>query len=448
MKTRLLLLGAGRSASSLIQYLLRHAPAEAWFLTVADANPAHLVPVLAAHSEYARAVPFDAGHETLLDELVQQADVVISMLPAALHPVVAAACVRHGRHLATASYVSPEVQALHAEAVAAGVTLLMECGLDPGLDHMSAMRAIAHIRARGGALTSFKSYCGGLLAPAAEAGNPWKYKFTWNPRNVVLAGQSTAKFLEHGRPRFIPYQQLFARTETLAVPGYGEFEGYANRDSLSYRAPYGLDDIPTILRGTLRRPGYCAAWHALVRLGLTDDAVNLGNAGTLTWAELVAAYLPASLTPHLDLPTRVAVYLGLSPIGEEMGRLNWLGLFSDRPVGHAQATPARLLEHLLSEKWQLQSHDHDLIVMQHQFEYELDGATHRLTSSLAVVGEDATHTGMAKTVGLPLGMAVRRLVRGQVPQRGVLIPVQPELYEPILDELAADYGIRFSEEEA
>jgi saccharopine dehydrogenase-like NADP-dependent oxidoreductase len=447
MTSRLLLLGAGRSASSLIQYLLRHAPTENWFLTVADANPAHLVPVLAAHSEYARAVPFSTENESLLEELVMQADVVISMLPALLHPVVARACVRHGRHLATASYVSPEIRKMDAAARAVGVTLLMECGLDPGLDHMSAMRAIAHIRARGGRITSFKSYCGGLLAPAAEGDNPWKYKFTWNPRNVVLAGQSTAKFLENGCPRFIPYQQLFGRTELLTVPEYGEFEGYANRDSLSYRAPYGLEDIPTILRGTLRRPGYCAAWHALVRLGLTDDSVNLDNPETMTWAELVKAYLPTSLVPHLDLPTRVAAYLGLDPTGEEMGRLNWLGLLSERPVGHAHATPAQLLERLLSEKWQLQPHDHDLIVMQHLFEFELDGRVHRLTSSLAVEGDDATHTGMAKTVGLPLGMAVRRLVRGEVAQRGVLIPVGADLYEPILNELAAEHGIRFHEEE-
>ena len=447
MTSRLLLLGAGRSASSLIQYLLRHAPTENWFLTVADVNPAHLAPVLAAHSQYARAVPFDLANEAQLEELVGQADAVISMLPAALHPVVARACVRHHRHLATASYVSPEMRELHDEAQAAGVTLLMECGLDPGLDHMSAMRAIAHIRARGGVITSFKSYCGGLLALAAEGDNPWKYKFTWNPRNVVLAGQSTAKFFENGQLRLIPYQQLFGRTETLSLPGYGAFEGYANRDSLSYRAPYGLDTIPTILRGTLRRPGYCAAWHALVRLGLTDDAVSLDNPETLTWAELVAAYLPASSIPHLDIAQRTAAYLGLDPAGEEMGRLTWLGLFSDRPVGHAHATPAQLLERLLAEKWQLQPHDHDLIVMQHLFEYELNGTTHRLTSSLAVEGDDATHTGMAKTVGLPLGMAVRRLLRGEVPQRGVLIPVQADLYEPILDELAADYGIRFSEEE-
>jgi saccharopine dehydrogenase-like NADP-dependent oxidoreductase len=446
MTTRLLLLGAGRSASSLIQYLLRYAPLENWFLTVADVNPAHLAPVLAAHSEYARVVPFDIDHETLLDELVGQADIVISMLPALFHPVVARACLRHGRHLATASYVSPEIRELHDEASTAGITVLMECGLDPGLDHMSAMRVIEHIRAQGGQLTSFKSYCGGLLAPSAEGDNPWKYKFTWNPRNVVLAGQSTAKYLENGHPRFIPYQQLFGRTEQLTVPGYGEFEGYANRDSLSYRAPYGLDHIPTILRGTLRRPGYCAAWQALVRLGLTDDSVHLGNAETMSWAQLIEAYLPAAPAAGMDLAARLAAYLGLDPAGEEMSRLRWLELFSDRPVGHADGTPAQLLERLLTEKWQLQPQDHDLIVMQHIFDYELGGRPQRHTSSLAVTGDDATHTAMAKTVGLPLGMAVRRLAQGLVSQRGVVIPVEASLYEPILDELAADYGIHFTEE--
>ena len=447
--TRLLLLGAGRSAASLIEYLLRHAPTEGWFLTVADANPAHLAPVLAAHSAYARAVPFDAADADALAARVAEADLVVSMLPAALHPVVARACLRHGRHLATASYVGPEIPALHADAAAAGLVFLMECGLDPGLDHMSAVRAIADIQGRGGRVTAFRSYCGGLLAPAAESDNPWKYKFTWNPRNVVLAGQGgPARYLDNGHLRFIPYQHLFARTEAVAVPGHGAFEGYANRDSLGYRGPYGLADVPTMLRGTLRRPGYCAAWHALVRLGLTDDSTRLGNAETMSWAALLEALLPAARAPHLSLPLRVAAYLGLAPEGEEMGRLNWLGLFSEEhPVGHADATPAQLLERLLAVKWQLGPHDHDLVVMQHVFDYELDGRSCRRTASLAVTGADATHTAMARTVGLPLGMAVRRLARGLVPQRGVVIPVGPELYEPILDELAADYGIAFQEEE-
>ncbi|AMJ65484.1 saccharopine dehydrogenase family protein [Hymenobacter sp. PAMC 26628] len=448
--TRLLLLGAGRSAASLIEYLLRHAPTEGWYLTVADANPAHLAPVLAAHSQYARAVPFDAADAGALDARVAEADVVISMLPAALHPAVALACLRHRRHLATASYVGPEIQALHAEAEAAGLVFLMECGLDPGLDHMSAMRALADIRARGGRITSFKSYCGGLLAPAAEADNPWKYKFTWNPRNVVLAGQGgPARYLDRGHLRFIPYQHLFARAEPVAVPGHGDFEGYANRDSLGYRGPYGLADVPTVLRGTLRRPGYCAAWQALVSLGLTDDGTRLGNAETMSWAAVVDAFLPVAKVPGLPLPLRVANYLNLAPEGEEMGRLNWLGLFSDQhPVGHADATPAQLLERLLADKWQLGPHDRDLVVMQHEFEYEVAGQVHRRTSSLVVTGADATHTAMAQTVGLPLGMAVRRLARGEVPQRGVVIPVVPELYEAILEELAAEYGILFQEEES
>ncbi|NVO32050.1 saccharopine dehydrogenase family protein [Hymenobacter lapidiphilus] len=444
---RILLLGAGRSAASLINYLLHHAPTEGWRLTIADVQPAHLAPVLAAHSEYAQAVPFDVHDENLLEELVADADVVVSMLPALFHAPVARACVRHGRHLATASYVNDEIRAMAPAAEAAGVTLLMECGLDPGLDHMSAMRVLADIREQGGRVISFKSYCGGLLAPEAEAGNPWRYKFTWNPRNVVLAGQGTAKYLEQGRLRFIPYQQLFTRLETVAVPGFGEFEGYANRDSLSYRAPYALDHVHTMLRGTLRRPGYCAAWQQLVRLGLTDDNVQLGNSASLTWAELVAAYLPLPTTAGQRLPARVAAHLGLPPDSVEMQQLSWLGLFDDVPVGQADATPAQLLEKRLTEKWALAPTDHDMIVMQHQFEYQLNGQHYGRNSSVVVLGDDATHTAMAKTVGLPLGMAVRRLATGQLQQRGVIIPTLPELYNPILDELAADYGIAFVEEE-
>ncbi|PJJ60123.1 saccharopine dehydrogenase family protein [Hymenobacter chitinivorans] len=445
--SRILLLGAGRSASSLLHYLLLHAAEEGWQLTVADVNPAHLAPVLAAHTAYARAVAFDIQQETQLPELVLQADIVISMLPALFHLPVAKACVQHGRHLVTASYVSAEIRELDALAKAADILILMECGLDPGLDHMSAMRALHDIRARGGQLTAFRSYCGGLLAPDSEGENPWKYKFTWNPRNVVLAGQSTAKYLENGHLRFIPYQQLFARTTPITVAGYGEFDGYANRDSLSYRAPYGLDAIPTMLRGTLRRAGYCAAWQAFVRLGLTDDAVHLGNSADMTWAALVESFLPAPNGRETSLPDRTAAYLGLAPDGPEMQRLAWLDVFSARPVGLADATPAQLLERLLTEKWQLQAGDHDMIVMQHTLDYSLAGVPHRWESSLVVLGDDATHTAMAKTVGLPVAMAVRRLAAGLVAQRGVVIPTEACLYEPILDELAADYGIRFEEHE-
>ncbi|GAB3825162.1 saccharopine dehydrogenase family protein [Hymenobacter jeollabukensis] len=445
--TRILLLGAGRSASSLIQYLLRHLATEDWQLTIADVNPEPLGPVVAAHGERARAVAFEIGQTERLHELVAAHEVAISMLPALFHPLVAQACLHHGRHLATASYATEEIRGFDAQAKAQGLTFLMECGLDPGLDHMSALPVIEEIRAQGGRLTSFKSYCGGLMAPDSEGDNPWRYKFTWNPRNVVVAGQGTARYIEGGHPRFIPYQQLFRRTERLSVPGYGEFEGYANRDSLSYRPLYGLDDIPTMLRGTLRRPGYCAAWAALVALGLTDDSYHLGNAAELPWASLIESFLPPAA--ELALPARVAAYLGLDPAGEEMQRLAWAGLFGPAPVGLPDATPAQLLERLLTAKWQLQPHDHDMIVMQHLFEYEPaeGGPAQQRTSSLVVTGDDAVHTAMAKTVGLPLGMAVRRLARGEVAHQGVVVPVHADLYRPILRELEIDYNIRFVESE-
>ena len=445
--TRLLLLGAGRSASALIDYLLAHAPAEKWFLTVADAQPAHLAPVLAAHSQYTRPVALDAHNTAQLEELVSQADLVISMLPAALHPVVARACLRHRRHLATASYVSSEIRALHDEAAAAGLVFLMECGLDPGLDHLSAMQTIDGLRAAGAKITAFRSYCGGLVAPESEGVNPWRYKFSWNPRNVVLAGQGgPAQYLESGELKAIPYQELFARAEVLAVPGHGHFEGYANRDSLGYREIYGLHDVQTMLRGTLRRPGYCGAWQVLVMLGLTDDAQKLGNAATLPWQELVASRLPQPAAPA-EAATQLAAKLHLDPHGPELTRLAWLGIFTERPVGMANATAAQLLEHLLIEKWALGPHDRDQVVMLHQFDYELAGAAHRRTASLVVTGRDATHTAMAQTVGLPLGMAVRRLLRGEIARCGVVIPTTADFYEPILAELAADYGIVFQEQD-
>lgn len=448
LSTRLLLLGAGRSATALIQYLLAHAPAEKWFLTVADAQAAHLAPVLAAHSEFTRPVTFDGHDAAQLDALVSQADVVLSMLPAALHPVVARACLRHGRHLATASYVGPELQAMHEAAAAAGLVFLMECGLDPGLDHMSAMQTINALRAAGARITSFKSYCGGLVAPESEGANPWRYKFSWNPRNVVLAGQGPpAQYLEDGVVKFIPYPQLFAQAEVLAVPGHGHFEGYANRDSLRYQAPYGLADVRTLRRGTLRRPGYCGAWQVLVALGLTDDAQPLGNAATLPWQALVASRLPQPVVPA-EAATQLAAQLHLDPHGPELARLAWLDIFSERPVGLANATPAQLVEHLLLDKWQLGPHDRDQVVMQHQFEYELRGELRRRTASLVATGTDAAHTAMAQTVGLPLGMAVRRLVQGEVAGRGVVIPTTPDLYEPILAELAADYGLAFQEDDS
>ena len=354
-------------------------------------------------------------------------------------------CLRQEKHLITASYVTAEFRELHKEAKQKNLTILMESGLDPGIDHMSAMALIKQVQGIGGKITSFKSYTGGLVAPESD-NNPWNYKFSWNPRNVVLAGQGTAKYIRNGEYKYIPYHQLFRRIEQLQVEGYGSFDGYANRDSLSYREPYGLRDIPTMLRGTLRRVGYCAAWDVFVQLGLTDDSYTLEGSENMTYRSFLEAFIPVATLEQETLQQRLSRYLGISAEGEVMQKLEWLGLFEETPVGLKAATPAQVLEKLLVSKWRLEPGDKDMIVMQHLFEYELEGTLHELKSSLVVLGDDEVHTAMAKTVGLPVGILAKLLLQGRIRRHGVVIPIYPELYEPVLEELKG-FGIDFVEQE-
>ncbi|MFC5272039.1 saccharopine dehydrogenase C-terminal domain-containing protein [Adhaeribacter terreus] len=438
----ILLLGAGRSASVLIAYLLQNAVKQNWTLTIGDISVTHLEETLVGR-DYVNAVIFDVFDEMQRTSEVAKADLVISLLPAAFHIQVALECLKQHKNMITASYVSPEIQALHEKAETEGLTFMMECGLDPGIDHMSAMQVIHHIKESGGHIFSFKSYTGGLMAPESDT-NPWNYKITWNPRNVVLAGQGTAKYLELSRYKYIPYHRLFSRTETFNVLDYGEFEGYANRDSLSYREPYGLQKIDTILRGTFRRKGYSEAWNALVQLGMTDDTYKLENSATMTYAEFTAAYLPAG-NEALPLAERTAGYLGFSPESDTIFKLSWLGLFSDETIGLENASPAQVVEKMLVEKWKLSPGDKDMIVMQHIFDYELQGQKKRLTSSMVVLGEDEVRTAMAKTVGLPVGIAAKLMLQGEITEKGVVIPTKGAIYGPILRELK-EHGIHFIEE--
>ncbi|MFC6997657.1 saccharopine dehydrogenase family protein [Rufibacter roseus] len=440
---KILLLGAGRSASVLIDYLVSNAAAEKWQVTIGDVTVDHLAPEVREH-EQVSVFPFDVHDLAQRETCIVEADVVISMLPAAFHPLVAETCLSQNRHLVTASYVPPEIKAMDEEAKEKGLTFIMECGLDPGIDHMSAIKIIHHIKAQGGTVTSFKSFTGGLVAPESD-NNPWHYKFTWNPRNVVLAGQGTAKFIQNGTYKYIPYHHLFNRTETFLVDGFGYFDGYANRDSLGYRKLYGLDNIPTMLRGTLRRAGYCQAWHVLVQLGLTDDSYSLEGSDRMTYRELVESLLPAK-TQEKNLRERVAKYIGLNPEADELRLVEWTGLFDELPIDLEKATPAQALEKLLTQKWKLSPGDKDMIVMLHQFEYELNGQRKSLTSSLVVIGEDEVKTAMAKTVGLPIGIATKLLLQGKLRQTGVVVPLQAELYEPVLEELE-QYGVKFKERE-
>lgn len=441
---KILLLGAGRSASSLIKYLLDNAVENNWSIRIGDMSVDHLVSVL-NNLPNAAAFEFNVHHEQQRSEEVAQADLVISLLPAVFHIEVARECLKQEKHLITASYVTPAFLELHEQSQAKNLTFLMECGLDPGIDHMSAMSAITDIKKRHGKITSFKSYTGGLVAPESD-NNPWHYKFTWNPRNVVLAGQGTAKYIKQGTYKYIPYHQLFRRTDDLFVDGYGQFEGYANRDSLSYREPYGLDDIPTMLRGTLRRKGYCIAWDVFVQLGLTDDSYTLENSVNMTYSSYLESFMPPAAHKEENLQNRLSNYTGIAADSEIMQKLEWLGLFTDTPVELEKATPAQVLEKILQAKWQLNSGDKDMIVMQHLFEFELEGVKRALTSSLVVLGEDEVQTAMAKTVGLPVGILAKLLLQDKISHRGVVIPIYTELYESVLEELK-QYGVNFIEEE-
>ncbi|PKV66373.1 saccharopine dehydrogenase-like NADP-dependent oxidoreductase [Pontibacter ramchanderi] len=441
---KILVLGAGRSASSLIQYLLQHAPAENWHITIGDIHVGHLQSKIAP-LDFAEAIVFNVHDEAQRAAEVNRADLVISLLPAIFHIEVARECLQQEKHLITASYVSPEFRELHEEAKSKNLTILMESGLDPGIDHMSAMAVIQRVQGMGGKITSFKSYTGGLVAPESD-NNPWNYKFSWNPRNVVLAGQGTAKYIKNGEYKYIPYHQLFKRTDELYVEGYGHFDGYANRDSLSYRAHYGLQDIPTMLRGTLRRIGYCAAWDVFVQLGLTDDTYDLEGVESMTNRSYLDAFLPPAASPDETPQQRLCRYVGIAPEGEVLEKLNWLGLFEETPLGMTVATPAQVLEKILVGKWKLEPGDKDMIVMQHLFEFELNGEQHELTSSLVVLGDDEVQTAMAKTVGLPVGILAKLLLQGKIDRRGVVIPIYPDLYEPVLEELKG-YGVDFVEVE-
>lgn len=435
----ILILGAGKSTAFLIDYLAETCGRKGRKLIVADLNVEGTRSRLQGRPG-TKAEHLDLEDERKRKELVSAADVVISMLPASMHPVVARDCLELGKHFFSASYESETLRELRPEIEKKGLLFLNECGLDPGIDHMSAMKVIHEAKENGEEIVSFRSYCGGLLAPESED-NPWNYKFTWNPRNVVLAGQGTSCYMDRGDLKYVPYHQLFRRLDTIHFSGLGDFDGYPNRDSLSYRSIYGLDDIPTMLRGTLRRAGYCKAWDVFVQLGMTDDTIQMELPQSATLKQFLNAFLPyheqlsveeklAEVIPEMDFPT--------------FERIQWLGFFENRKLPKTKGSPAQLLQAILEVDWVLQPEDRDMIVMKHLFEMRTQYGLKRVDSSLVCFGQDSAYTAMAKTVGLPLAIAVDLFLDGKIPLRGLHIPVLPELYKPILEELEK-WGIRFEE---
>jgi saccharopine dehydrogenase-like NADP-dependent oxidoreductase len=440
---KILIIGAGRSTASLIEYLQSKAVSHDWELTIAD-QAVKLAQDRAGNDARSKAIALDVEDAMHRTSLIAEHDLVISMLPAHMHIAVAKDCIALKKHMATASYISDEMKALDERAKAAGVVMINEIGVDPGIDHLSAMKVLDEIKAAGGKMLLFESFTGGLVAPESD-NNPWNYKFTWNPRNVVLAGSGGAvKFVQEGQYKYIPYHQLFRRTEFIEIDDFGRFEGYANRDSLRYREVYGLQNIPTIYRGTLRRPGFCRAWDVFVKLGMTDDSYQLEGVEHMTHRQFTNTFLAYNLTDSVEL--KLMHYLNIPQDSDLMDKLKWLGMFDDTPLGLTKATPAQALQHILELKWSLAEDDKDMIVMYHKFGYELDGKKHMLESSMVTKGIDRLHTAMARTVGLPVGIAARHILEGNITKPGVQIPISKEIYVPMLQELEEN-GIWFNEKE-
>jgi saccharopine dehydrogenase-like NADP-dependent oxidoreductase len=439
---KILLIGAGRSTISLIDYLLENLEKENWTLLVGDQNIDFAKSKIGDHSR-ASAIAFDVTDDVQREQEISDSDIVISMLPAHMHVSVAKDCIRFKKNMVTASYVSKEMRALEQDAIANGVTIINEIGVDPGIDHMSAMKVIDEIRGKGGKIEEFETFTGGLIAPESDD-NPWNYKFTWNPRNVVLAGQGGAvKFIQSGTYKYIPYHKLFRRTEIIDVEGYGKFEGYANRDSLMYRSVYQLEDIKTMYRGTLRRPGFSRAWNVFVQLGATDDSYQIENSDQMTFRDFINLFL--AYNPNDSVELKLKHYLNMHQDDVELfDKLEWLDIFKSIRIPLKNASPAQILQYILERKWSLSKEDKDMIVMWHKFVYELDGSIHELHSSMVVKGEDSLRTAMAKTVGYPVAIAAKMLLKGVIDRPGIQIPIAREIYEPVLSELRR-YGVDFKE---
>jgi len=399
---KIFIIGAGYVASALIKYLLQHSTEHQWQVWVGDLDETLAIEKIGNHPN-GKSIQFNVKDDEQRETYISQCDVVISLLPAFMHHIPAATCLKFNKHLITASYISEELRAFEKDVEKQGLLFMGEMGLDPGIDHMVIMQLLNEIEQKGGKIESLRSFTGGLIAPESDS-NPWKYKFTWAPRNVVLAGQGTAQYKKNGRLKYIPYNRLFELYDEIEIDGYGKFNAYANRDSLSYIPKYSLENIPTFIRGTLRKDGFCDAWAKLVKLGLTDDSFPIIGSQHLTYNELISSFLPdIGATDKDTLIKRLSYFFNIPRNGPIMQKLLWLELLDNRSIELTDATPAQILQDLLEEKWALQPEDKDLIVM------------------------------MAKL-----------LLTDKIKLTGIKMPIYPQVYEPALKELK-DYGVNFKD---
>ncbi len=494
---KILLFGAGKSATILIDYLLENAENEGWQLLVVDANP-DLVKTKIGDSSFGHALSFDISAAGERKRYINEADIVISLLPPALHYIVAQDCVELNKNLLTASYVDDTIKNLQPEIANRQLLFLCEMGLDPGIDHMSAMKMIDEIHSKAGRVISFQSHCGGLVAPESDD-NPWRYKISWNPRSVILAGKAGAHYKEKGEEKRLAYEELFVPDRIIEIPGLGWMSWYPNRDSLSYAPLYGLEEAETFIRTTLRYPDFIYGWKNVVELKLTDETPKYETDGKALYEVFkehmdkngFGEWLEQKLTdrfsqtkemlnnlvrlmeaekevkeenievPHefmtvdekgnlteieLDeVKNRAANFLAykMHEANLTLKQLFFLGLDDKETfVNKGLCSAADILQFALEKKLALGPDDKDMIVMMHEIEYEAAGQKSGIRSVLIVKGENNIRTAMAKTVGLPLGIAARLILNGTIRLKGLHIPTRKEIYLPVLKELEK-HGIQF-----
>lgn len=439
----LLIVGAGKSATYLIDYLLllANTSKKNWNVTVADADLNNLKHKTKNYPK-TTLVALDINNTMERQELVKKADIIISLMPPQLHILLAKDCIIYKKNIITSSYVSTEMKELNQAAINADVSLICEMGLDPGIDHMSACKILNNIKSTGGTVQSFKSYCGGLVAPECD-NNPWHYKFSWNPINIINAGKEGSRFIENGKEKNILYKDIFAQNKNINCDGIGELAYYANRDSISYIPLYELDGISDFIRATLRYPSFNTAWNELIKLGLTNTEDNI-DTDNLSYENWIAQLTKYNFNTTISLKEHVWKLLNIEKPEVKM-MIEWLGIFSDKIIAQGLKSSGLILLEILKQKWVLASDDKDMIVMQHEIEYLQDNKRKKVISSLIVKGENSDFSAMAKTVGMPMAILAEVILSGEVKvPYGVHIPIIPEIYNPVLKGLEK-IGIVFKE---
>jgi saccharopine dehydrogenase-like NADP-dependent oxidoreductase len=434
---KVLVLGAGMVAGAHVRYLLQQPD---FRVTVASRTRRKAEEIIRDHPR-GKAVALDSDDTAAMEALIREADLAVSLLPWTYHPAVARLCVKHRVHMVTTSYVKEPMAELDAAAREAGVILLNEMGVDPGIDHMTAMRVIHRVQHEGGEITGFTSWCGGLPAPEANT-VPLGYKFSWSPRGVLLAGKNSAHYLKDGEEVTIPGGELFEHTWPVPVEVEGhviDFEGYPNRDSLPYARAYGIETTRTMFRGTLRYPGWCATMKAVAALGWLGEEPLDGLQG-MSYAQFTERLIGS----RDDLQAALAVRLGVAPESSVMRSLAWLGLLGDEPLPAGPHTPVDILTARMLELMSYAPGERDLLVLKHEFRARYANRAQRITSTMVDFGIPGGDSSMSRTVGLPAAIGVRLILQGKINRRGVQTPVVPEIYEPVLAELE-ELGIRFDE---